>query len=400
VVGQHDPGRREAKLRHVPIGYLVAVLVVASATLFALAPPRPRRSSPSNRSYWFGFLVNELPFLAFYWLLASTLLAIGQGDIRTPVGAAALGVTLLTSLGLALVAWQGWRATWAVERALGDGLGGDHPLGAPDPECRVRPRLPYGRILFLPFLFRRRDVERIKNVRYGNAGRWNLLDIYRHRSRPSAAPTLLYLHGGAFRSGRKSKEARPLLYHLASRGWLCLSANYRLSPAARFPDHLIDVKKAIAWVREHGHEYGADPAVLVVAGSSAGGNLAATAALTPNHPRFQAGFEHADTSVTAAVSLYGYYGDYDNDEGSPLAYLRADAPPFFVAHGDSDTVVIVEDARAFVAQLRAVSTSPVVYAELPGGQHTFDVFHSLRFGAVVSGIEAFARDVHGGSSRT
>jgi len=273
-------------------------------------------------------------------------------------------------------------------------------LGAPDPECRVRPRLPYGRILFLPFLFRRRDVERIKNVRYGNAGRWNLLDIYRHRSRPSAAPTLLYLHGGAFRSGRKSKEARPLLYHLASRGWLCLSANYRLSPAARFPDHLIDVKKAIAWVREHGHEYGADPAVLVVAGSSAGGNLAATAALTPNHTRFPVGFEHADTSVTAAVSLYGYYGDYDNDEGSPLAYLRADAPPFFVAHGDSDTVVIVEDARAFVAQLRAVSTSPVVYAELPGGQHTFDVFHSLRFGAVVSGIEAFARDVHGGSSRT
>ena len=399
MVGQHDPGRREAKLRHVPIGYLVAVLVVASATLFALAPPRPRRSSPSNRSYWFGFLVNELPFLAFYWLLASTLLAIGQGDIRTPVGAAALGVTLLTSLGLALVAWQGWRATWAVERALGDGLGGDHPWVHPIGNAACGPGFRIAescscRSFSSPRC--RADQERaLRQRREVEPARHLPPSVTSVRGAP-----LLYLHGGAFRSGRKSKEARPLLYHLASRGWVCLSANYRLSPAARFPDHLIDVKKAIAWVREHGHEYGADPAVLVVAGSSAGGNLAATAALTPNHPRFQVGFEHADTSVTAAVSLYGYYGDYDNDEGSPLAYLRADAPPFFVAHGDRDTVVIVEDARAFVAQLRAVSTSPVVYAELPGGQHTFDVFHSLRFGAVVSGIEAFARDVHGGSSRT
>jgi acetyl esterase/lipase len=257
----------------------------------------------------------------------------------------------------------------------------------------VRLRLPYSRILFLPFFFRRRDVERIKNVRYGNAGRWNLLDIYRPRSRPSAAPTLLYLHGGAFRSGRKSKEARPLLYHLASRGWLCLSANYRLSPAARFPDHLIDVKKAIAWVREHGHEYGADPTVLVVAGSSAGGNLAATAALTPNHPRFQAGFEHADTSVTAAVSLYGYYGSLAGNDGppsTPHAYLRADAPPCFVAHGDQDTIVLVEDARAFVEELRSTSSNAVVYAELPGCQHGFDVFYSIRFEAVVDAIEGFA----------
>ena len=76
------------------------------------------------------------------------------------------------------------------------------------------------------------------------------------------------------------------------------------------------MKKVIAWVREHGHEYGADPTVLFVAGSSAGGNLAATAALTPNEPRFQPGFEHVDTSVTAAISLYGYYGGYGGDRPS------------------------------------------------------------------------------------
>ncbi|HSO53196.1 MAG TPA: alpha/beta hydrolase [Actinomycetes bacterium] len=231
------------------------------------------------------------------------------------------------------------------------------------------------------------------NIRYGDAGRRNLLDVYRHRSRPSGGPVLVYLHGGGFRSGRKSREARPLIYRLASQGWVGISANYRLSPAARFPDHHVDAKKVIAWVREHGHEYGADPATVLVAGSSADGHLAAMAALTPNDPVFQPGFERADTSVVAAVCLYGYYGSLDADErfpSSPLAYVRADAPPFFVAHGDKDTLVLVEDARRFVQRLRRTSSNPVVYAELPGGQHTFDLFDSLRFEAVVSGIEAFA----------
>ena len=131
-----------------------------------------------------------------------------------------------------------------------------------------------------------------------------------------------------------------------------------------------------------------------MAGSSAGANLAATAALTPNDPRFQAGFEAADTTVTAAVCLYAYYGNYHGGDpgqaSSPLAYVRADAPPFFVAHGDRDMLVPVADAREFVTSLRSVSANPVVYAELPGGQHTFDLYRSIRFGWVVNGIEAFA----------
>ena len=172
---------------------------------------------------------------------------------------------------------------------------------------------------------------------------------------------------------------------------MCISANYRLSPAATFPDHLIDVKKVIAWVREHGQEYGADPMVVFVAGSSAGGHLASFAALTPNDPAFQPGFEAADTSVSAAISLYGYYGSLNTGRpSSPLDYVDAEAPPFFVAHGDRDTLVLVDDARHFVEQLRSASSQPVVYAELPGGQHTFDLFHSIRFETVVDAIEAFA----------
>lgn len=116
------------------------------------------------------------------------------------------------------------------------------------------------------------------------AGRRNLLDIYRRRDAPQNAPVLIYFHGGHYTSGAKNREARPLLYRLASQGWVCISANYRLRPQTTFPGHQIDAKKVIAWVREHAPEYGADPSRLFVAGSSAGSNLASLCALTPNDP--------------------------------------------------------------------------------------------------------------------
>ena len=164
---------------------------------------------------------------------------------------------------------------------------------------------------------------------------------------------------------------------------------------ANFPDHLIDVKKVLSWVQEHGHEFGADPAVVFVAGSSAGAHLAAMAALTPNDPTFQPGFENADTSVTGAVCLYGYYGPLDvrQPPSSPLDYVGAQAPPFFVAHGDHDTGAPVEGARLLVEDLRDASQHPVVYAELHGAQHVFDLFHSIRFDEVVDAIEAFTTAV-------
>ena len=188
-----------------------------------------------------------------------------------------------------------------------------------------------------------------------------------------------------------------MLHRLARQGWVCISANYRLRPAATFPDYLIDVKKVIVWARDHAHEYGADPALLFVAGSSAGAHLAATAALTPNDPSFQPGFEHVDTSVTAAIGLYGYYGPIDTTRqqlpSSPHDYIRPDAPPVLVAHGEQDTFVAAEHARRFADDLRSTSTNPVVYVELPGGQHSFDLLHSIRFETLINGIEAFAASV-------
>lgn len=67
------------------------------------------------------------------------------------------------------------------------------------------------------------------------------------------------------------------------------------------------MKQALAWVKANIAEYGGDPDAVCITGGSAGGHLTALAALTPNDPKWQPGFEDADTSVAAAVPVYGRY---------------------------------------------------------------------------------------------
>jgi acetyl esterase/lipase len=371
-----------------PIGYAVHAGIVATVALSAAARHRPRQSSPIRLSYLFGLQLNW-PLVAFGLLLASTALAATERD--SLVFWIGLGLAVLASAGLWVLRRRAQRTGSTIERALDEGLGSgwrdsvDAGLAG-----RLHRRPSLTRVLLAPITARRQGVERIANIRYGPARRGNVLDLYRRRSDVSGRPALVYLHPGGFRMGSKRFGARHLFYRLASRGWVCISANYRLYPAT-FPDPLIDAKKVIAWVREHGPEYGVDPTTVFIAGSSAGGHLASTAALTPNDPVFQPGFEEADTTVAGAVSLYGYYGPVSSDElpSSPHAYANVEAPPFFVVHGDQDTLVVVDDARRFVEELRAASNSPVVYAELAGAQHGFDLFRSRRFDSVIDAIEAF-----------
>ena len=86
-----------------PVGYLVTTGLIATCTFFALAPRRPRRSGRWNVSFFIGFLVNELPFIAFCWLLAATALALVQSDVESRVGWAGVGLAALATAGLAVV---------------------------------------------------------------------------------------------------------------------------------------------------------------------------------------------------------------------------------------------------------------------------------------------------------
>lgn len=375
-----------------PIGYLLAVGVVALGMMLAVRPLG--RSGWRGTISWFVSVVpNESPFVAFYWATGVTLLALAQGDLGSPVAWVGLGLAGAGFAGTPILVARSLRARTVVEDALRRALGPDWRDGIERPRSG---RPSWLRILFAPVPLFRRDVRRVKNISYGAAGRQNRLDVYRRRSGASGGPILIHLHGGYFRGGWKSLEARPLLHRLASRGWLCISANYRLQPAAVFPDYLIDVKKAIAWARERAREHGAVPDNVFLAGSSAGAHLAVTAALTEDDPAFQPGFESADTTVAAAIGLYGYYGSVDSRRqplpSSPVDYAHPDAPPILIAHGDQDTFpgVPPEHARAFVQKLRRAGANPVVYVELPGAQHSFDLFHSIRFETLIDGIEDFA----------
>lgn len=381
-------------MSNIPIGYLISPLLLAWCTYFVLAP---RKWPRVIHSFYSNFvIINELPFLALIWLISSTWLAFSEGDVFSPVGWLAFGLNLLVVAGLMVIIYWGLQAAPVVSRALNDGLE-EGWRASIDPKLEARLQKKFAaKALLGPFFRRRYDVQRIANISYGHAGVRNQLDVYRHRSHPTGCPVLVHLHGGGYFSGRKNSQSLPLIYHLASRGWVCISANYRLIPEARFPDHLIDAKKVIAWVREHGYEFGADPTKIFLAGNSAGAHMSAIAALTPNDPAFQPGFEHVDTSVTAVICQYGYYGYYYGDiekkagaHSSPLAYSANGAPPFFVAHGDQDREAPVKAARLLAEHLRNSSTNPVVYVELPRAEHNFDLFHSIRTEAVVHGIEAF-----------
>lgn len=254
-------------------------------------------------------------------------------------------------------------------------------------------------------LVRRRYVEKADTVQYGPHPRANLADIWRRTDLPrdGQAPVLLQVPGGAWAIGMRRPQAYPMLSHLADHGWVCVSIDYRVSPRNSWPDHMVDVKRALAWIKEHIAEYGGDPGFVAITGGSAGGHLAALAALSADDPQFQPGFEDADTAVAAAVPIYGRY-DWVSSEGpgrpeflallekfvvkkpivgnrqiyvdaSPSHRVRADAPPFFILHGQDDSMIPVCEARQFVTALREVSTSPVVYAEIPHAQHVFDFYY-------------------------
>lgn len=401
--------------------FLTVSLIGAWFTVNAIFPTR--RWQLLVLSFMAGWITAELAYLHFAWQLVATIVFVRLGALDSAPGIAGLVITLVSWVGLGWLISVSLRSRSVVEHALRDGLG-DHYRDeiAPGRAQQLASRVVRRQLLF-PLLLRDRRVERIRDLRYApEAGRRHLLDVYRPRTGATKAPVLFQIHGGGWLIGDKSQQGLPLMLHLAAEGWVCVAANYRLSPRAVFPDHLVDCKQALAWIREHIAEYGGDPDFVVVTGGSAGGHLTALVALTQNDPQFQPGFEHVDTSVAAAVPFYGVYemaGIFHREgsgrvgrkigdnlarrvlrttptedpeafrRASPLSHVNASAPPFFVVHGTSDTLVPVEQARRFTEKLREVSAEPVVYAEIPGASHAFEVFHSVRTGNVVNGVDRF-----------
>jgi acetyl esterase/lipase len=410
--------------------FLLSGAAAAAVTANALRP-LDRFGPGSGPAFATGAVVAEMPLHVAAASGGLALLLSRSGGWRGLRGALGLGLTAGSLAGL----WQLQRdardAGQVLEDALVEALGPDYLATVTEPFAPAPATALTRRSLFLPELRTRRRYVGVggKNLSYGDAGRRNLLDIWRRSdlADDAGAPVLLQVHGGAWVTGQKEGQAHPLMAHLAARGWVCATINYRLSPRSTWPDQIVDVKRALAWVRAHIGEHGGDPGFLAITGGSAGGHLAALAALTPHVAAYQPGFDDADTSVAAAVPFYGVYDFTDRhgvanrglerllaenvfktrladdrvawDAASPMSHVGPDAPPFFVLHGTNDTIVPVEQAREFTALLRAASRQPVAYAELPRAQHAFDALPSLRVHHTVHAVERFlavVRSAHGG----
>lgn len=393
------------------VGFLSRQLVTATLTANALRPARSPRAGIA--SFAAGWLTTELAPQLLAFTATDTLAHLGPRR-RSRAGLALAAVNLGV---LGHLVWGANRVRTGVEEALVEGLGVDYVERldhAPTPAELATD----WRSVARPFRFPTTDVEVIRNLPYTDAGRRGQLDIHRPVGVDlSDAPVLLQVHGGAWTIGDKAHQGLPLMTHLAAKGWICVAINYRLAPRNPFPAQIVDVKRAIAWIRRHIAEYGGDPAYLAITGGSAGGHLASLAALTPHVKEFQPGFEEVDTSVQVAVPHYGVY-DFAGATGlksmvamrdgflaprvmrtrwadhpeafeaaSPILQITPEAPDFFVLHGTHDTLAPVDQARLFVQRLRQVSRSSVVYAELPGAQHAYEMFHSIRSGHVTRAVD-------------
>jgi len=229
--------------------FLVWAVVTLLLTLNALRPLPV--TWLSVLTFFTGWIASELaPFHLVIHLLV-TAAFVSAGAVEGTAGAVALGTAAVTAIGLIVLIRQAHRVGDVVEAALREGLGDDYADHiSPEFLDRHDPRVPL-RALALPFRWRHKDVRRIRNVSYGPYGHRNKLDVYQPREEGSGRPVLFQIHGGGWVVGDKREQGIPLMLHMAARGWVCVATNYRLSPRATFPDHLVDLKKSLAWVREH-----------------------------------------------------------------------------------------------------------------------------------------------------
>jgi acetyl esterase/lipase len=255
----------------------------------------------------------------------------------------------------------------------------------------------------------RRDVEFASPD-----GRPLRLDVYQphYAARPASragvaprplSPAVIVIHGGSWRSGVKS-DFEMYDRWLAAGGRVVFDVEHRLANSAqRFPAQIIDIKCAIAWVKNHAAQYHVDPGRIALLGRSSGGQLALLAAYTANDPTLRPGSCNAqDTSVRAVISFYGptdlawaythpgrpdvidttrvlenYLGGSPASapqayaSASPIEHVSAQSPPTLFLHGGHDQLVLSENVERIAPKLAAAGV-PFTYVYLPWANHGFD----------------------------
>lgn len=244
------------------------------------------------------------------------------------------------------------------------------------------------------------------------------LDLYR----PDAAPAtglVIWVHGGAWSGGSRASVD---LHGLTALGWAVASVDYRLSGTARFPAQVHDIKAAIRYLRAHAADFGYPAHRFVIAGSSAGGHLAALVGVTNGLPALEGevgGNTGVSSDVQAIVDLYGASnlltilgqstphglsvrvpaldlllgGQPDRVPdlarlASPVFQLDAHDPPLFLLHGDQDNQMPPAQSQELAAAYELLGR-PLHFELVPGAGHGGPAFTTP---ARLHAIDAFLRE--------
>lgn len=237
--------------------------------------------------------------------------------------------------------------------------------------------------MFVPTTDRYARLGFIPGIVYGDAGGAALLLDLVLPEAPNGAVTI-WLHGGGWSGGSRADGISYWCALLAAHGIACAAVDYRLSGDAVFPAQIHDVKAAIRWLRAHATDYQFDPERIGIWGHSAGGHLAALAALTADVPEMEgrcgtpgvssrvqaaaiasapsdfltAGGEMVNHIPGAHVSrLFGgtvIEREHLMRTASPLTHVNRDAPPFLIAHGTRDETVPFDQAARLRVALERV----------------------------------------------
>jgi len=210
----------------------------------------------------------------------------------------------------------------------------------------------------------------------------------------------MWIHGGAWKYGNRKSPG--LMWQLG-RGYALASIEYRLTGQGVFPDHIIDCKDALVFLKDNADSYGYDSKRIIAAGDSAGGHLAALMGASIGQKDWEP--EDADCSVQAVVDFYGptalgreWPGILEGDKGvddpnavlspmlgayifskqgreraaaaNPTTYIDGTEPPFLILHGDADHVVPYKQSVYLRDALEAAGV-PVSMHRVHGGGHGF-----------------------------
>ena len=248
------------------------------------------------------------------------------------------------------------------------------------------------------------DSNVIKAIQFATVDGHRLrLDLYPADVK-GRMPTVVWVHGGAWRRGsRTSVPVKPL----TRRGYAVASVDYRLSPVAKFPAQVHDIKAAIRFLRANADEYKLDPARFAIAGSSAGGHLAALTGVSGKSLEGTVGdHDHHSSMVSAIVSFYGasnletilgqstphglsvrvpalklLLGDTPKrvpelaQLASPVNHVDRTDPPLFLIHGDQDPQMPINQAHELHSVYKKLQL-PVEFRVVHGAAHGGDAFYT------------------------